>query len=155
MSSPVSNQDVIRQYLDAHARHDLDTLGRLRAATWVEDWPQSGERVRGHDNDAKIMRNWPGGEPEGETVRVVGSEDRWVMTPSWTYERIVGSGDHWWAEAIGRYPDGSTWFVTGIFEVRDGHVQRETWYFAPPLEAPAWRAQWVERTSVTEASPGG
>jgi hypothetical protein len=30
-------------------------------------------------------------------------------------------------------------------EFRDGKVAHETQYFADPFDAPAWRAQWVER----------
>jgi hypothetical protein len=30
-------------------------------------------------------------------------------------------------------------------EFRDGKVARETQYFADLFDAPAWRAQWVER----------
>jgi hypothetical protein len=43
------------------------------------------------------------------------------------------------------YPDGSTWFFAALLELRDSTMLRETWYYAPPSEAPAWRAQWVER----------
>jgi hypothetical protein len=154
MPSP-SHEEVVRSYLEAHMRHDFDALRRLRADAWVEEWPQSGERVRGHDNDETIMRNWPGGLPTGEDARAVGSEDRWVMTPSFTYQRVVGSGDIWWADSIGHYPDGSTWFAIGMFEVRTGQIQRETWYFAPALEAPEWRSGWVERlASPTERFHG-
>ncbi|MDQ3603773.1 MAG: hypothetical protein M3385_07930 [Actinomycetota bacterium] len=32
-----------------------------------------------------------------------------------------------------------------IFELRDGKMWRDRWYFAEPFEAPEWRAQWVER----------
>ena len=152
--APLSNEEVIRRYVDAHQHHDLDALATLRAPGWVEDWPQSGERVRGHDNDAAIMRNWPGGEPDPGDIHVVGSEDRWVMTPSWTYERIAGSGEAWFTDAMARYPDGSTWFAAGIFEVRDGQVQREKWIFGPKLDAPDWRAQWVERYDPAEHSHG-
>jgi hypothetical protein len=148
----LSNEDVFRQYLDGHRRHDFEALRRLRSANWVEEWPQTGERVRGHDNDEAIMRNWPGGEPQPGEVRVVGSEDRWVLTPGWTYQRVVGAGEMWWADGTGSYPDGSKWHVVGLFEVHDGQVHRETWYFGPPLEAPAWRAAWVERMDPTEPS---
>jgi hypothetical protein len=141
-----SNEQVLRDYLEAHRVHDYDLVGTMRAPDWVCEWPQSGERVVGSANDRAIMDNWPGGLPEaGERVRVVGSEDRWVMTPSFTFERVVGDGDSWWADGTGSYPDGSTWFAAGLFELRGGRIRRETWYFAPPLEAPAWRAQWVER----------
>jgi hypothetical protein len=151
MPVPVpSNEDVVRAYLEAHRQHDFERLAALRAADWYEEWPQSRERVRGHGNDEAIMRNWPGGLPSELDARVRGSEDRWVLTPSWTYQRIVGSGELWWMDGTGSYPDGSTWHVAGMFQVRDGQVHEETWYFGPELEAPAWRAPWVERMADPE-----
>ena len=139
-----SNQEVVHRYLDAHKAHDYDTVDALRHADWVEEWPQSGERVRGSANDRAIMDSWPGGLPEAGEVRVVGSEDRWVVTPSLTVQRVVGSGDFWWGDGTAAYPDGTHWFAAALIQLRDGLVYRETWYFAPPLEAPAWRAAWVE-----------
>jgi hypothetical protein len=118
----------------------------MRHPEWIEEWPQSGERVRGHANDRAIMEHYPGGFPNADEARIVGSEDRWVMTPSMTPQRIVGNGDTWWADGTATYPDGSRWFVAMLAEVRDGLVLRETWYYAPPLPAPEWRAAWVERT---------
>jgi hypothetical protein len=144
MAEP-SNEDIVRRYLEAHRAHDYDLVGSLRAADWLEEWPQTGERVRGHANDQAIMANWPGGLPTAGDGRIVGSEDRWVMTPAFTIERVVGDGDSWWFDGTGTYPDGSTWFVAGLLELRGRKVARETWYFGPPLEAPAWRAPWVER----------
>ena len=142
-----SNEDLVRRYIEAHRVHDYDLVGTLRAADWTIEWPQSGERVRGHANDQAIMNHWPGGLPTAGEVRIVGNEDRWVMTPAFTIERVAGNGDSWWFDGTAAYPDGSTWFVAGLVELRDGKVWRETWYFAPPLEAPDWRAPWVERTS--------
>jgi hypothetical protein len=151
---PRSNEEVARAYMDAHMAHDYAALAELRAPEWFQEWPQSGERVRGHANDHAIMTSWPQGTPMGKFGRLVGSEDRWVVTPAWTYQRIVGSGEMWWSDGTGRYPDGSTWFVVGMFEIRDGKVRRETWYFGPPLEAPAWRAAWVERMEPGESTAG-
>ena len=140
-----SNQEVVRRYFDAHKAHDYDTVATLRHPDWIEEWPQSGERVRGSANDRAIMDSWPGGLPEAEEIRLVGSEDRWVVTPGLTVQRIVGSGDFWWADGPANYPDGSRWFAAVLLELRGGRIVHETWYFAPPLEAPAWRARWVER----------
>jgi hypothetical protein len=50
----------------------------------------------------------------------------------------------------GDYPDGSTWHVVGMFQVRDGKVHEETWYFGPTLEAPARRAAWMEPIAPSE-----
>jgi hypothetical protein len=141
-----SNEDVVRRYLAAHKAHDYDTVGSLRHRDWTEDWPQSGERVRGNANDRLIMDNWPGGLPAADDIRIVGTEDRWVMTPSLTLQRIVGSGDFWWADGTAVYPDGSTWHAAALLELQDRLLFHETWYFAPPLDRPAWRSAWVEVT---------
>jgi hypothetical protein len=145
MTEP-SNEDVMRRYLAAHQAHDYETVDSLRHPDWTAEWPQSGERVRGAANDRKIMDNWPGGLPQADDkIRLTGSEDRWVVTPSWTFQRIAGSGDAWWADATARYPDGSTWFAVGLFELRNGKLHRERWFFGPPLDPPSWRAAWVEK----------
>jgi hypothetical protein len=146
MAEP-SNGEIVRNYLAAHTAHDYDTVGALRDPDWTVEWPQSGERVRGGANDRAIMDNWPGGLPSGEGFRVVGSEDRWVTTPLNTIHRVVGSGDLWWADGTSAYPDGSTWFIAALLQLRGGKMYRETWYFGPPFDAPAWRAEWVERMS--------
>jgi hypothetical protein len=150
MTEP-SNEDIVRRYFAAHAAHDYDTVGRLRHADWITEWPQSRERVRGVANDRAIMDNWPGGPPNNEEIRIVGSEDRWVLTPLNTIQRVVGSGDFWWGDGMAVYPDGSTWYVVGMLQLRDNKVSRETWYFGAPYEAPAWRAQWVERMDGGDA----
>ena len=69
------------------------------------------------------------------------------MTPMFTVTRVVGSGDFWWGDGTLAYPDGSRWLFVAMFELRDGKILRETWYFAAPFEAAAWRAQWVEAIS--------
>jgi hypothetical protein len=140
-----SNEDIVRAYFAAHAADDRETLARLRHPDWVVEWPQSGERVRGDANERAIFEHWPGGRPEAGQIHVVGSEDHWVVTPSQTLQRIVGSGDYWFAHGIAAYPDGSDWYASVLLELRDHQPYRETWFFGPPLEAPAWRSQWVER----------
>jgi len=140
-----SNEDIVRAYWRAHATHDSDALTALRHPDWTAEWPQSGERVRGDANDRALTANFPGGLPNVKAERVVGSEDRWVMTPLFSIQRVVGSGDFWWGEGSVAYPDGSTWCLAVLLELRDGRIYRETDYFAAPFDAPEWRAQWVER----------
>ena len=140
-----SNEEVVRRYAEAHRTHDYETVGRLRHPDWTIDFPQTGERIRGHANDRAIMEHWPGGYPDTTRTRLVGSEDRWVATPSNTLQRIVGGGDTWWADGTATYPDGSLWFCAALLTLRDGLLHREKWFFGPPLEAPAWRSAWVER----------
>jgi hypothetical protein len=58
--------------------------------------------------------------------------------------RIIGSGDLWVTEFILTY-DGKPSYTVSIMEFSGDKVARETQYFADPFQAPAWRAQWVER----------
>ena len=139
-----TNREIVDRYLAA-LLGDQETLRALRHEQFVEEWPQSGERVRGADHMAEIDANYPGGLPSGATQRVVGSEDRWVMTPSFTMLRVTGTGDVYTALLRAEYPDGSTWHIATFLELRDGKVIHATTLFAPQVEAPEWRAEWVER----------
>lgn len=140
----MSNEEVVRAYVEAMTVRDSDRLKELRHVDWQTDWPQSGERVRGDANMRLIEANFPGGMPSLHADRVVGSEDRWVTTPAYTVQRIVGSGDTWWAEGTITYGGGSTWCFVAFMELRDGKIHRQTEYFAEPFEVPAWRAPFVE-----------
>ena len=140
-----SNEEIVRQYGAAIAAFDLETLARLRHPEWMTYWPQSGERVQSNQNFAEIIRNYPGGMPVTEITRIVGAEDRWVVTPGNTVLKIAGSGDFWWAEWRITYPNGEVYLALTLLELRDGLVYRETSYWAAPFEAPDWRAPWVDR----------
>jgi len=146
----MSNEELVRAYARAHETHDDAILAASRAPDWTAEIPQSGERIRGHDNDRAIANSWPKGRPSATITRVVGTEDRWVTTPGWTLQRVAGAGDTWWLEADATYPDGSTWSVVILIELRDGKVFRERWHFGQPFEAPAWRAPYVERMDPAE-----
>jgi ketosteroid isomerase-like protein len=94
---------------------------------YVQEWPQSGERIVGRDNALAINKNFPGG------------------LPKMSFRRTVGAGDLAVLETELRYADGSVYQGISVLELREGKVLRETDYFAQPFEAPQWRAQWVER----------
>jgi hypothetical protein len=141
----LTNQECVQAYGAAMAEFDLATLTRLRHPDWSVYWPQSGERVHGTENFAEIIQNYPGGMPRTEVQRIVGAEDRWVVTPGNTVLKVVGSGDFWWAEWRVTYPDDAVYLAVTLMELRDGLVYRETTYWAAPFEAPEWRAPWVDR----------
>lgn len=138
-----SNREVVERYLAA-IPNDQETLRALRHEEFVEDWPQSGERVHGADTMARIDASYPGGLPSGGVERIVGSEDRWVLTPSYTVLKVAGSGDVYTALLRATYPDHSEWWVTTFLELEDGKIRHGTTLFAPRLEAPDWRGEWVE-----------
>lgn len=106
---------------------DLDGARALLHDDYVQEWPQSGERIEGADDAMAINRNFPGG------------------LPSMHIRRVQSAGDLATLEVELRYADGSVYQGVSIMEVHDGKVARETDYFAQPFEAPQWRAQWVRR----------
>jgi ketosteroid isomerase-like protein len=111
----------------ALAARDWEGASSLLHEEFVQEWPQSGERIVGRDNAIAINQNFPGGLP---TMR---------------FRRTLAGGDLAVLEVELRYPDGSRYLGVSIVELRDGKVVRETDYFAQPFQAPQWRAQWVER----------
>jgi len=119
----------IRAALDQHwaasDANDFETEHRIYHEDAVLDYPQSGERTRGRYN----IQNQRASQP---------SEKRFSV------RRIVGGDDLWITELILTY-DGKPTYTVSIMEFRDNKVARETQYFADPFDAPASRAQWVER----------
>jgi ketosteroid isomerase-like protein len=144
----MTNEEIVRRYATAMMEFDFDTLDQLRHPEWTAVWPQSGELVRGTAHDRTIMENYPGGAPRlMPGGRLVGSEDRWAVSPLGGAYRVAGEGENWWGEWKMRYADGRIWYTVVLIELRDGKVYRETVYWPEPFEPPAWRAQWVERAS--------
>jgi 3-hydroxymyristoyl/3-hydroxydecanoyl-(acyl carrier protein) dehydratase len=94
---------------------------------FVQEWPQSGERIVGRDNALAINQNFPGG------------------LPKMRFRRTLSGGDLAVLEVELTYADGSRYLGVSVIELHDGKVVRETDYFAQPFQAPQWRAQWVER----------
>jgi hypothetical protein len=82
--------------------------------------------------------------PRIDLQDLAGAEDRWVMTPFMTIQRVAGSGDVWLVEGLNTYGDGAVYHIAQHLRLRDGRVWRSTTYFAAPFEAPAWRAPFVE-----------
>lgn len=143
--SETGNRETVETYFRALNRGDWDAMQKLVDPAFVWEMPQSGERIRGFANNRAVTENYPGGRPEVENRRITGSPDKWVTTPSWTVLKITGTGDEYTAESVAKYPDGSEWHAVDIFRFRDGKILHQTAYFAAALEAPEWRAQWVER----------
>jgi hypothetical protein len=145
MSDP-NTRDIVERYVRAMGARDLDTITSTLHDDYVEEWPQSGERVVGGANLRAILEHYPGGEPRpGKVDHIVGAEDSWVMTPSYVPMRVDGTGDQYTVVAHIGYPDGSEWHEISLIRLKDGRIHRITGYFAAPFEAPAWREPYVER----------
>lgn len=145
MAAATSNREVVERATQALARRDFAALRVVTQPDIAIEWPQSGERIRGLENMIAGIQNYPGGMPTLEDARVIGAEDRWVMTPAFTVLRVEGSGDVYTTVARLTYQNGEVWHLVGISELRNGKIAKQTQFFAAPFEAPEWRSQWVER----------
>ena len=104
---------------------DLGALDQVLSDDCIQEWPQSGERIRGKANIIAVNQNYPG-LPKADLRRVVGGESVVVSEAALDY-------------------GGKVYHAVSIFELENGKVARETDYFAEPFEAPGWRSQWVEK----------
>lgn len=147
----MTNRDLVRRYLEANARNDLDALESMRALDWEHRWPATGEIVRSNAAYRELRARYPGGYPSFDPVRVIGSEDRYIVSPANTVVRVAGSGDVWIGEARMRYADGSDWYGVKLLELEHGLVRRETDYWAEVSEPPAWRDGLTERLAHDDA----
>jgi len=116
---------------------------------FVQEMPQSGERVVGIENFRKILKNFPGGDESGLTIaseaHIAGDEERYVMTPTFTVVRVEGIGDELTSYVKAKYPDGSDWYIVTFSSYKDGKMIKRVDFYAPLFEPPDWRAEWVER----------
>lgn len=140
-------QELVELRNAAMNRADWDALEALTHPNYVEDYPQSGERIRGRANLRAILENYPGGLTTGrvEAGAVYGSAERWMMAPNFSVIRVTGTSEVYTGVISANYPDGSHWFIISLFRMSDGMVRSATTYFAPDFPAPDWRAPYVER----------
>jgi len=96
---------------------------------FVEEWPQSGERLS-KDASMRLTENYP---------QMSGT------SPKFSYRRMLGGGDTFVVEGTIDYGDGIPVSYVSIGEMRGDKIARVTEYFANPFEAPAWRADYVEK----------
>jgi hypothetical protein len=126
--SGVRDQEIraaLEQHWAASDASDFETEHRIYHEDAVLEYPQSGERIRGRRNIQSQRSTQP-------------SKKRFSV------RRMIGGGDLWISEFLLTY-DGKPSYTVSIMEFKGDKVARETQYFAEPFEAPAWRAQWVER----------
>lgn len=141
---------VFERVADLVNRQDWDGFSGVFTEDYVEEYPQSGEIIRGLANAVAVRRNYPGGFAEQGvdtgSARVAGSE-AWVMTPRFTLVRAEGSGNAGTVMWRVRYPDGTTWWIVALYELRSDLVARATMFFAPVFDPPDWRAPYREGAS--------
>ena len=143
MASSDNREVIAKFYLALNARR-VDDLGDLVNPDVIQEWPQSGERIRGLKNMRAVIENFPD-PPRVDVHRVLGDEDKWVLTPTWTPLRTTGTGDTYTVECRIAYPNGEVWSNVTILKFRNGKVSHMTEYFAAPFPPAEWRTQWVEK----------
>lgn len=103
----------------------------------VQEWPQSGERIRGLKNIEAVNQNYPASTG---------------TSPKMELRRILKPGEAWIIEGTIDYGDGVPVSAVSIIEIgAEGKIVRQTDYFANPFEAPAWRSKWVEQMEPVAA----
>jgi hypothetical protein len=123
--------DQFRKAMDSGSIEEFSAaLDAAASDDFVEEWPQSGERIRGKATVKKIN--------EGYSTAT-------GTTPKLKLRRIIGEGDVQVVEGTIDYGDGTPVSYVGIAEFKGGKLNKITEYFASPFEAPAWRADFVER----------
>ena len=121
-----ANHEVAIGFWEALAGRDFEAAASALHEDFVEDWPQSGERIVGIPNWLRMVREHP-------------------TFPSIEPKRTVGAGDLWVSECRFDYGDGTPWSICAVQEFRDGKIARITEYFGSPFEAAGWRTGIVER----------
>ena len=144
MAEP-SGRAIVERFARAIEAKDFAAQDAMLTDDYVDEMPQSGERTRGRANRLAIANNYPGGVGTVEDARLIGAEDKWILTPSFNVLRIEGSGDVYTYVGTVRYSNGETWQMIAIVELRDGKVAKTTSWYAAPFEAPEWRTPYVER----------
>lgn len=122
--SEQENREAIEGYFEAFERQDLDAMEKLLHEDYVEEFPQSGESIRGKQNWRSVIENYPG-------------------LPNMTDHSYVLSGDLGVLKMTLEY-DGNRIYACEIIDFEDGKIKRARAYFAEPFDAPEWRSQWVE-----------
>ena len=119
------NRRAVEQLIDGLNRGDVSVMDEVFHDDAIMEWPQSRERIRGRSSAERCTR---------------------ASRPS----RRSRRGGSWWrATSAWRRPNSTTmasaYDCVFIFELRDGRIAKETAYWSQPFEAPAWRADLVER----------
>lgn len=112
---------VIDRYWQAIRDRDPAQVNGLLTDDFVEDWPQSGERVRGAEAWRRVVMGHP-------------------TYPDVSVRRIFGAGAVWVSEVDFDYGgETGTWRICSVHELSDDRIARITQYFGPPFPVADWR----------------
>ena len=143
----LSNLETLERWIEILNSSAFDKLEEVLHPDYVQEIPQSRERVRGIENMRQVLAHYPGGFQLArfERLGMVGSAAHYFMTASFSVVKVQGSDDILGVYMKAHYPDGSDWYYASFLEFRDHKIVKGTDFFAPLFDAPEWRAEWVER----------
>lgn len=131
MDNQAMKQRIEELYSEGDMQKFAQAQDEMAADGIVQEWPQSGERIRGKDNIRAVAMNYPAGSGTNPRAKL---------------RRVLAPGEAWVIESVIDYGDGVPVSNVSILETNDeGKVIRQRDYFASPFEAPEWRKQWVEQ----------
>ena len=123
----MNNKQILENFWATMETNDFHVASQLLHDDYALDWPQSGERILGRENFAAINTNYPAeGKWHFEINHIVAEGDVVVTDVSVTEGKITGR---------------AITFST----IRDGKIWKQVEFWPDPFEAPAWRAQWVQK----------
>jgi limonene-1,2-epoxide hydrolase len=123
----MNNKQILENFWATMATNDFNAVAQLLHADYILEWPQSGERIRGRDNFATVNTFYP-------------AEGKWTFK----INHIAADGDMVITDVSvsdGKRHDRAITFST----VHDGKISKQVEFWPETFEAPAWRAQWVEK----------
>lgn len=123
----MDNKQLLEHFWDVMRTNDFYAAAQLFHDDFTLEWPQSGERIRGRENFAALNTAFS-------------AEGKWQFTVN----QIVAEGDMVVTDVTvsdGKRVDRAITFST----IKEGKIWKQVEFWPEPFEAPAWRAQWVER----------
>ena len=120
-------KESIEQFWQTMESNDFYAVAQLLHDDFVLEWVQSGERIRGRENFAKLNTAYP-------------TQGTWHFT----INSIVADGDEVVTDVSvtdGTLNDRVITFST----IRDGKIWKQVEFWPEPFSAPEWRKQWVEK----------
>ena len=120
-------KQLLEQFWQTMESNDFYAVAQLLLDDFVLEWVQSGERIRGRENFAKLNTAYP-------------TQGTWHFT----IHSIVADGDEVVTDVSvtdGTLNDRVLTFST----IRDGKIWKQVEFWPEPFTAPEWRKQWVEK----------
>src|SRR3712207_5761508 len=101
-----SQRQVVERWVAGMNSGDVDSAVTALHEDVHETYPQSGEEFRGRESIRGLLRHFESRGGAAPAVdRIVGSDDKWVMTPAFSLVRAMGSGDEYAVAGRIRYPN--------------------------------------------------